>query len=335
MTAMPKSLLAIDVGGSTSRAYLVDTTGRCLGRGRTGGGNPASNREQATDAIISSVEVAVAQAGGAPREIELALIALAGPRVHLAEAKLESALRSLGLTGPLVFSGDLLAMFASVTPEPNGYCVVAGTGAGAVRIRNGAIERAVDAVGWLLGDSGSGYWLGHQGAKAVVAELEGRGERTALTRAFLDVLGVPASDAWADNGRPMMLKLFVDAIYAMRPIELARLAPVVIANRDDPVAAALIAQATAYLVSDFTAAFDPAMPGPVALGGGVIAHLSGLPDAIANVVLAAGHAPDVRPVVDGSIGAIVLAMRAYGLTVDKALFDSIAASLAAQSAPAT
>ena len=54
MTAMPKSLLAIDVGGSTSRAYLVDTTGRCLGRGRTGGGNPASNREQATDAIISS-----------------------------------------------------------------------------------------------------------------------------------------------------------------------------------------------------------------------------------------------------------------------------------------
>src|SRR3569623_963741 len=305
MTAMAKRLLAIDVGGSTSRAYLVDTTGRCLGRGRTGGGNPASNREQATDAIISSVEVAVAQAGGAPREIELALIALAGPRVHLAEAKLESALRSLGLTGPLVFSGDLLAMFASVTPAPNGYCVVAGTGAGAVRIRNGAVER------------------------------EGRGERTALTRAFLDALGVPASDAWADNGRPMMLKLFVDAIYAMRPIELARLAPVVIANRDDPVAAALIAQATAYLVSDFTAAFDPAMPGPVALGGGVIAHLSGLPDALATVVLAAGHAPAVRPVVDGSIGAIVLAMRAYGLTVDKALFDSIAASLAAQSAPAT
>jgi N-acetylglucosamine kinase-like BadF-type ATPase len=330
---MTKSLLAIDVGGSTSRAYLVDTSGRCLGRGRTGGGNPASNRDQATDAIISSVAAAVAQAGS-PLDIELALIALAGPRVHLAEPKLEAAFRSFGLRGPLVFSGDLLAMFTSVTPAPSGYCVVAGTGAGAVRIRGGAIERAVDAVGWLLGDSGSGYWLGHQGAKAVVADLEGRGERTALTGAFLEALGVPLTDTWADNGRPMMLKLFVDAVYAMRPIELAKLAPAVIANRQDPVAAGLIARATDYLASDFAVAFDPAMPGPVALGGGVIAHLSGLPDAIANVVRAAGHIPDIRPVVDGSIGAVVLAMRASGITVDEPMFAAVAASLAAQIAPA-
>ena len=332
MTPMPKSLLAIDVGGSTSRAYVVDTSGHCLGRGRTGGGNPASNRDQAADAIISSVDAAVAQAGGGSLDIGVALIALAGPRVHLAEARLEAAFQSYGLNGPLVFRGDLLAMFTSVTPEPSGYGVVAGTGAGAVRIRNGAIERAIDAVGWLLGDSGSGYWLGHQGAKAVVADLEGRGRPTALTPAFLQILGVPQNEEWADNGRPMALKLFVDAIYAMRPIELARLAPAVIANRDDPVAAALIAEATAYLASDFAAAFDPAMPGPVALGGGVIAHLSGLPDAISEVVRAAGHVPDIRPVVDGSIGAIVLAMRAFGITVDQAMFDTIAVSLAASAA---
>jgi len=70
----------------------------------------------------------------------------------------------------------------------------------------------------------------------------------------------------------------------------------------------------------------------VALGGGVIAHLSGLPDAISEVVRAAGHVPDIRPVVDGSIGAIVLAMRAFGITVDQAMFDTIAVSLAASAA---
>ena len=53
---MNKALLAIDVGGSTSRATLVDHAGRCLGQGRNRGGNPASNTpDQAASAIISAM----------------------------------------------------------------------------------------------------------------------------------------------------------------------------------------------------------------------------------------------------------------------------------------
>jgi N-acetylglucosamine kinase-like BadF-type ATPase len=327
---MGKTLLAIDVGGSTSRAYVVDTAGHCLGRGRTGGGKPpTTDPERAAGAIIAAVEAAVAAAGGAPLDLAVAQIALAGPQVHVALGRLETAFRAMGLTGPIVFAGDLLAMFASVTPEPNGYCVVAGTGSGAVRIRNGAIERAVDAVGWLLGDAGSGFWLGHQGAKAVVADLDERGETTALTPVLLEALRVPWTMDWASTGRRTSLKLLVDAIYALRPIELARFAPLVIAQRGDAVAAAIIAEAERHLVADFATAFDRAMPGPVALGGGVIPHLTGVPAAIAEIVRAAGHVPDIRPVTDGSVGAIVLAMRSVGITVDAAVFATIAASVTA------
>lgn len=327
---MGKTLLAIDVGGSTSRAYVVDLAGNCLGRGRTGGGNPAStNPDQAAEAIISSVEAAVAEAGGDARmEIVLAQIALAGPRAHVAVAKLETAFRALGLTGPLVFAGDLLAMFASVTPEPDGYCIVSGTGAGAVRIRDRQIERAVDAVGWLLGDTGSGYWLGHHGARAVVDELDGRGEPTALTPVYLGMLNIAWPDARQDLGRALPLRHFIDAIYAMRPIELARFAPLVLANRGDPVASRLIASAENRLADDFAHAFDRDMPGPVALGGGVIAHLTGLRPAIADVIRAAGHEPDIRLVTDGSVGAIVLAMLSAGLSVGPAEFETISRSLA-------
>ena len=70
-----------------------------------------------------------------------------------------------GLSGPIVFAGDLLAMFSSVTLATEGYCVVAGTGAGAIRIRGGEIDRVVDLAGWQLGDLGSGYWLGHEAAE--------------------------------------------------------------------------------------------------------------------------------------------------------------------------
>jgi hypothetical protein len=73
------------------------------------------------------------------------------------------------------------------------------------------------------------------------------------------------------------------------------------------------------------------MPGPVVLGGGVIAHLEGLPAAIGDVIRSAGLKPDIRTVTDGSVGAIVLALRAIGVVVDATMLGSITASVAERS----
>ena len=133
--------------------------------------------------------------------------------------------------------------------------------------------------------------------------------------ALLDHLGIEMSTARGADSRPVPLRFLIDSIYAMRPIELARFAPLVIAHRADPVAAALLAAAEGYLLKDFSMVFDPAMPAPVGLGGGIIPHLTGLPDAIARLVREAGHTPDVRLVTDGSVGAVVLVLRAAGIAV--------------------
>jgi N-acetylglucosamine kinase-like BadF-type ATPase len=156
-----------------------------------------------------------------------------------------------------------------------------------------------------------------------------------LTKAVLDVLGIPLTDDRAFDGRPTPLRLFIDAIYnQMRPIELAKFAPQVIANGEDPVAAALLAQSERYLLEDFRLVFDPAMPGPVVLGGSVAAHLVGLPDAVAELVRAAGHEPDIRLAGDPSVGAAVLALRHQGVRVDAAMLQRITASMAARAAKA-
>lgn len=323
---MRSALLAIDVGGSTSRAYLVDERGACLGQGRDRGGNPASNTpEQGAAAIISAVRAAVAQAGE-PLDIKIALIALAGPQAHVPFDTLDAAFRGMGLSGSIVFAGDVQAMFASATPALEGYCLIAGTGAGAVRIRGGEIEQVVDLAGWLLGDLGSGYWLGHEAAKAAVAHLEGRGAPTALTRALLAALDIPDA-AGGVQGRPLPLRKFIDAIYSLRPIELARFAPLVIEHRDDRVAGALIVQAERYLVDDFSTLFAPSIPGPVVLGGGVMPHLSGVAEGISDIVRRSGQRPDIRVAADGSVGAAVLAMRNVGIAVDEAMVGTIAASI--------
>ncbi len=324
---MRTALLAIDVGGSTTRAYLVDPQGRCLGHGRSKGGNPASNTpEFAAASLIAAVDAAVADAGGGPFDILVAQIALAGPQAHVAVGKLETAFRALGLTGPILFAGDLLAMFASTTLATEGYCVVAGTGAGAIRIRNGEIDRVVDLAGWQLGDLGSGYWLGHEAAKAAAADMEGRGPATALTQALLGALGITDEEG-RTHGRSLQLRHFIDAVYARRPIELAGFAPLVFSHRSDPVAAQLIEEAERYLVADFATAYEPSMPGPVALGGGVMPQLTGVPEKIAEVVRSAGNEPEIHFAPDGAVGAIVIAMRAAGIDVDEAIFAAVAASV--------
>jgi len=329
---MITALLAIDVGGSTSRATLVDMQGNCLGQGRNRGGNPGSNPPlEAAAAISAAAETAVAQAGS-PVDIKVALLAIAGPRHPDVQRHLESAFARLGLTGPLVMTGDTDAMLPSVTAAKDGYCIFAGTGSGAIRVEAGHITRVIDAAGFLLGDLGSGYWLGHQAAIAVTAAFERRGPQTALTRAVMDNLGIPLTDVIGPDGRPADLQLFINAVYRMRPIELARFAPLVIANREDPVAAALLTQAEHYLLADFQRIFDPALPGPVVLGGSVAAHLDDLPAAIAAVVTAAGHQPDIRLAGDGSVGAVVLALRHIGIEVDEAMLMRIAASVKAHAA---
>jgi len=327
---MITALLAIDIGGSTSRASLVDMEGNCLGQGKNRGGNPGSNPPaEAAAAVVAAAESAVAQAGG-PLDIKVAMLAMAGVRHADTLRLMEEGFRRLGLTGEMVLTGDTHAMLPSVSAASDGYCIFCGTGSGAVKMRDGEVETVADAAGYLIGDLGSGYWLGHHAAIAVTSDLDGRGPKTALTKAVLDSLSIATTDDLAFDGRPTPLRDFIDAVYAMRPIELAKFAPLVIANREDPVAAALLAQSEAFLLTDFRKIFDPEVRGPVVLGGSVAAHLTGLPAEIAKVLNAAGHEPDIRLAGDGAIGAAVLALRHEGVTVDEAMLQHITASMSSR-----
>jgi N-acetylglucosamine kinase-like BadF-type ATPase len=329
---MITALLAIDIGGSTSRATLIDRNGNCLGLGRNRGGNPGSNPPaEAAAAVVAAAESAVTQAD-VPLDIKVAMLAMAGVRNADSLRLMEEGFRRLGLTGPMVMTGDTHAMLPSVSAATDGYCIFCGTGSGAVKIRNDAVETVADAAGYLIGDLGSGFWLGHHAAIAVCSDLDGRGPATALTPAILGSLGIETTRDVAFDGRPTPLRHFIDAVYAMRPIELAKFAPQVIANREDPIAAALLAQSEAFLLADFRKIFDPEVRGPVVLGGSVAAHLKGLPAEIGKVLEAAGHQADIRLAGDGAIGAAVLALRHEGITVDEAMLQHITASMAARAA---
>jgi glucosamine kinase len=184
--------LAVDAGGTSTRAVVLDASGRAYGHGRASGGNPtAVGIRQAVTGIGSAAEQAMAGLTG-PRQPRLALIAMAGEKTAAFRELVESRLARLGVR-EVVLGHDLLGIFHSGTAALDGYALIAGTGTVAARIRRGRLDRVVGGKGWLLGDAGGGFWIGHAVTRAVVASLDGQCEATKLTGLVLDAMGITAN----------------------------------------------------------------------------------------------------------------------------------------------
>lgn len=315
-------LLAVDAGGTSTRAVVLSAEGDCLGYGVSGAGNPiSSGPEHVAQQVAGAVRQAMGQASLA-RVDGPAVLAMAGSRTHAPTDWIAPELAREGVSGPLVLESDLLATFCAGAWEADGYAVVAGTGSAAIRVRGGRQEAVADGIGWLLGDAGSGFWIGRRVARAVAAQLDARGPETALTTALLASLDIPAPEGRRRGaGRPAALRALLDAVYAARPIDLARFAPLVFEVGEDAVAAGIRDDARAALRTSLGAVHTEAVAGPVVCGGGVLGAL-GLEVAGMPAVT------DVRTVADGTVGAAVLAMRHAGRLVDRGVFERLRAGLA-------
>ena len=186
------NLLAVDAGGTSTRAVVLSAAGHCLGYGVAGSGNPiSSGTEHAAREVVKAAQAALAQAAS-PATAEVAVLAMAGSRTYVSTDWITSALATIDVRGRIVLESDLLATFCSGAWEPDGYAVVAGTGSAAIRVHEGRQDMSADGLGWLLGDDGSGFWLGMRVVRAAAAELDNRGRKTALTPLLLAALGIPA-----------------------------------------------------------------------------------------------------------------------------------------------
>jgi len=335
---------------------LLTPDGTCVGYGRAGGGNPVSwGAEAAARSVAAAVSGAVSDHRARNSGVELRPLTLTGPAV-LAMAGGGSAggqdtwaavLAGAGVTGAVRLESDLLATFCAGTPDADGYALVAGTGASAIRIAGHRVERVVDGLGWLLGDEGSGFWIGQQAVRAALAALDGRGPETTLSTSVPAALGLSGPDRRAPAalaseigddadgptrvGRSETLAAAVGALYRMRPVELSRFAAAAMtaAEHDDAVAMEIVARAQERLVHSLASVHRPGHHGPVVLGGGIARRLRSLSSRVAQVAASWGpQAPQVVTVEDGSAGAAVLALRHAGFVVSGMIFDRLIATLA-------
>ncbi|MDD5220503.1 MAG: BadF/BadG/BcrA/BcrD ATPase family protein [Candidatus Bipolaricaulis sp.] len=225
-------ILGVDGGGTKTVAVVVSDSGRVIGTGRSGPSNPrVLGLEKAMANVRSAVRAATEGCGG-EREIHRAVFALAGVDLAADAARLERALtEALGLTGARVLvRNDAEVALAGAVAGGRGVAVCAGTGA--IAVGADGKGRVVRAGGWgyLLGDEGSGYWIGVAAIRTILRRHDGRGRRgRGLETAVLGTLGLteaPELLEWA---------------YGASIDGMAGLAPVVLAAAERDAAAAAIA----------------------------------------------------------------------------------------------
>ena len=326
VTKLMPILLAVDAGGTSTRAVALDSSGHAYGYGLAGSGNPtAAGIYGAVSSIADAADLAGA---GVPVDTEsVAVLAMAGVKSTRFAAEVTARLTALGWA-QVVLQHDLLGTFHSGTYLNDGYSLIAGTGAVAARVVGGRLDRVVGGRGWLLGDTGGGFWIGHHVARAVVAALDGQQPPTALTDLVLDAVGI-AAETGSASSRAHALADLVPVIYSWRPVQLAQFAPLAFAVHDDPTARAILVAASAALADLVATVRIPELEGPVVGGGSVLVRglLQGPPELRAELVLPAGDT-EVVPVTDGVVGACVLALRSSGVEVDETLFRTVQAEVA-------
>lgn len=266
-------VLGVDSGGSGLRAALgaVAPDGRAETRAETrsrvpvrtgaGGIEAAHLLEQLLPAARRLLAEAAA-GNGPPPPVTAVCVGAAGMATLGADlrAALPGALaRELGVER-LALAADAATGYAGALGERPGAVVAAGTGLIAVGTDLRGWRR-VDGWGHLLGDCGSGAWIGRAGLEAVMRAHDGR-------RGGSPALLARAEERFGPAGE------LPGALYPRtdRPAVMASFAPDVArcAADGDAVAAEILRRAGGHIAETAAAACPPDGDGTIALTGGLL-----------------------------------------------------------------
>jgi N-acetylglucosamine kinase-like BadF-type ATPase len=304
-------VLGLDIGATSTRVLLANGAGERLSIGRAGGGNPnAQGPDLAAAAVLAALREALA--GTDPALVRAAVLGLAG--VHRlttdphARSAFDAAWRDAGLSCRYVVVPDELVAYAAGTAQPTGTVLLAGTGAIASAVRDYELDRVADGHGWLLGDLGSGFWLGREAVRTALSDLDNHAPPGLLSALVLtEVLG---SAEVAPAPRTTAADL-VQILNAGPPIALAAFAPLVLRAyaAGDPAAVEVVRRAAGHLTSTVRTVRPAGARTPIVLAGGLLTGGTVLAAEVRASLLELWPGAAISTAGDGAAGAAWLAAR--------------------------
>lgn len=181
-------VLGIDAGGTKTVCQLADAHGIVISEARSTGANLQAVGELEVEKVLHQVmEEAI---GDRPVRPEAICLGIAGVDRPDDAAVVRGIMRRIGYKARVLVVNDALVALEAGAPGQPGVVIISGTGSICYgRNEHGTAARS-GGWGYVLGDEGSGYWIGRAALRAVLRAADRRGPTTALTDLLLTHFGV-------------------------------------------------------------------------------------------------------------------------------------------------
>lgn len=293
--------LGVDGGGTTTRAVIIDKELTVLGQGEAGSSNHYSvGATRAVENIQEAVTGALKAARVQDNEIASWGLGLAGACTGAEQDLLRAAISPVCPAEKLIIDEDVAAAQAGAFGGGFGAVCIAGTGANCFGMNEAGQRGRVDGLGPLLGDRGSGYWIGEQTLRIICKMQDGIVPVSPLLQASLRQLQVPDVDG------------LVQLVYqpGFERDRIAALAPVVmdLASDEDAASINILKSAGRELAATTIAVLRELMLDQVAPVGGILSQKSVLRTTYETELQNVLHdVKVVEPQYDAIVGAALLA----------------------------
>lgn len=292
-------VIGIDAGGTKSVGLLADERGAVLRQARASGANLRVHGELGVEKSLFQVLEGLE----APQPVDALCLGIAGVAREADRELVRQLLRRLGIRRAVRIVNDAEVALVAGAPDGVGVVLIAGTGSIAYGVDASGKSARSGGWGYLLGDEGSAFWLGHAAVRQGIRGVDGRGPATTLFERICARLDFSVASDLVD--------WFYDQ--ELSRTRVAQLASVVeeAALDGDAAAEELLEQAAAHLARaaravvsqlDFAASF------PLVLSGGAFKACPSLAERI-DRQLGLDCARVLRLAVEPAAGAVTLALR--------------------------
>jgi glucosamine kinase len=305
-------VVGIDGGGSKTHAIVADESGNSLGEATGPGSAVKPGEEEASaEVIATAAREALENAGVADVTPRVLCVGVAGVGRENAKEALWQALVGREIASETLVLPDTAIALEDAFGDGPGVLLIAGTGSAAFGRSPAGTTGRCGGWGPIIGDEGSGAWIGRRALSIVSAAADGREAQTALTGAVLTAAEVNE-----------VTELIPWAASASRE-RIASLAPVVFAVADggDLRANAVVSLAVEELMLHIRALGqqlfgDERAAIPVALAGGLMTKGTMLRKRLEHRLRAAVPGAQVKagPIVPAR-GAVRAALRSVSAEV--------------------
>jgi len=179
----------IDAGGTTTKCILMNENGELLAESKAGPANyQATGLTNVIQEIRKALNLVCKKAG--INEIDILGIGLAGVVSKEDIQMVKNNLLPLSQVKNCFITNDgEIAVLGAYAGE-SGIVVIAGTGSIIYGLKENGVTVQVGGWGPILGDEGSGFWIGLKALQAIIKTEEGRCINTSLSNILMNSFNI-------------------------------------------------------------------------------------------------------------------------------------------------